>query len=249
MCELLGFSAREPEDIREQLREFYRHSTRHPHGWGIMTDKGLEHGPERAVDSERLRKIVDELEPHRTLLGHIRYATVGSIKKENCHPFTAVDRTGRRWTLIHNGTIYSSSQLVPYMRVQRGDTDSERLFLYLMDKVDDAQVHGELSAEERCFLIESLVAEVAPRNKLNLMLWDGELLYIHKNMEETMRYRRLGSGYIFATTPVDGGDWRTVPIAQLLAYRDGELVFKGQRHGGIFVPTLQYIRAMDAMNI
>ncbi|MBR1724756.1 MAG: class II glutamine amidotransferase, partial [Ruminococcus sp.] len=115
MCELLGFTAREPVDIRAQLRVFYSHSDKHPHGWGIMHSGGvIEKGKERASDSRPLEWLIGALQPQTTLLGHIRYATVGSIKLKNCHPFSDEDVTGRRWTLIHNGTIYSGSRLIPY---------------------------------------------------------------------------------------------------------------------------------------
>ncbi len=249
MCELLGFSAREPADISEQLRAFYAHSSAHPHGWGIMYDGGIEREAVKASESERLKGLLDKIGEQRVLLAHIRYATVGSIRNENCHPFTKKDITGRQWTLIHNGTIYSSTRLIPYLRTQIGDTDSERVFMYLLDTLNKAQENGPLSAEDRFALVDRFVRELAPRNKLNLMIYDGELLYVHKNMKETMVYRKLGSGYIFATTELDDEHWNKVPTAQVLAFKDGEQVFSGDKHDGIYVETLQFINPMDAMNI
>lgn len=249
MCELLGFSAREPADISEQLRAFYAHSSAHPHGWGIMYDGGIEREAVKASESERLKGLLDKIGEQRVLLAHIRYATVGSIRNENCHPFTKKDITGRQWTLIHNGTIYSSTRLIPYLRTQIGDTDSERVFMYLLDTLNKAQENGPLSAEDRFALVDRFVRELAPRNKLNLLIYDGELLYVHKNMKETMVYRKLGSGYIFATTELDDEHWDKVPTAQVLAFKDGEQVFSGDKHDGIYVETLQYINPMDAMNI
>lgn len=246
MCELLGFSAREPHDIRAQLRTFYTHSVQHPHGYGLMYSGGVVKEPVRAADSDSLHRLVDGLSPQKILLGHIRFATVGSIRPENCHPFYGKDDTGRTWTMIHNGTIYSGRRLISALNRQVGDTDSERLFLFLIRCVNAVRPQ---SAAERFALVDGLVRDIAPRNKLNLMIYDGELLYIHKNMEETMYYRQLGSGYLFATSPVDAEAWQEVPIAQVTAYRDGEQVFAGEVHDGIFVPTLQYITAADAMNI
>lgn len=249
MCELIGFSAAGPTDIIQQLKEFFSHSRTNPHGWGLMYGDEFIKGCEKASDSMMLPILLNRFKPAETVLGHIRFATVGSIKYENCHPFSERDITGRRWTLIHNGTIYSGSRLIPYLKTQMGDTDSERLFRYLIDKLNAAQADGELSQQARCELIDELVHELAPRNKLNLMIYDGELLYIHKNMHDTMKYRRLGSGYIFSTTALDDEQWEDVPIAQLMVYKDGERVYTGSRHEGIFVPTLQYIKAMDAMHI
>ena len=87
------------------------------------------------------------------------------------------------------------------------------------------------------------------RNKLNLMIFDGELLYVHKNMEETMKYCKYASGYIFATKTLDKNKWDDFPTAQLRAYKDGELVFEGEKHGGIFYSNLQSITVTDAMHI
>ena len=249
MCELIGFSAAEPENIKEQLVEFYSHSVRHPHGWGLMYGDRLIKGCERAADSETLERLLEKIKPQKTLVGHIRFATVGSIKGENCHPFTGRDSTGRQWTLIHNGTIYSGVTLIPYHKAQTGDTDSERLFLYLLDSLNKAQKDGELSEQERCEFLDSFVRENSHRNKLNLMIYDGELLYIHKNMKDTMMMRELGSGYLFSTTALDESSWQDVPIAQLLVYKNGEQIFKGTQHNGIFTPALQYIKETDAMHI
>ena len=246
MCELIGFSAREPEDIRAQLRTFYEHSAQHPHGCGLMYSGGIFKEAVRAADSDALRHLVDTLPPQKILLGHIRYATVGSVRSENCHPFSGRDDTGRTWTLIHNGTIYSGKRLISVMHEQTGDTDSERLFLFLLKCVNAVRPQN---AAERFALVDGLVRDIAPRNKLNLMIYDGDLLYIHKNMEDTMYYRRADAGYLFATSPVDAETWQPVPTAQVTAYRDGEGVFAGEPHSGIFIPTLQYITAADAMHI
>ena len=254
MCELFGFTAKEPTDIREYLHQFYSHSVKHPHGWGIMhgTDgqRVIEREAIRALDSGRLPGILESLEPQSVLLGHIRFATVGAVRVENCHPFTARDLSGREWTLIHNGTIYSGRRLIRSVYRQTGDTDSERLFLYLLHCINERQGIGKpLNAEERFALLDGFVQEMAPRNKLNLLIWDGELLYVHKNLQDTLKSRPFGTGMLFSTTPLDADGWQDVPTAQLMAYRAGECVFTGTKHKGVFVPALNYITAWDAMHI
>ena len=54
---------------------------------------------------------------------------------------------------------------------------------------------------------------------------------------------------VFSTERLDDDDWEEIPLARVMAYSKGKLVFEGDEHQGIFVPTLQYIKAMDAMNI
>ncbi|MBR4554520.1 MAG: class II glutamine amidotransferase [Ruminococcus sp.] len=252
MCELLGFSGAERTDLAEVLRLFFAHSDKNPHGWGMMYEKNssiIVREPKKASASTLLEKIMTGLPPQKTLLAHIRYATVGTIKKENCHPFRASDISGRVWTMIHNGTIYSGTGTYRYFKQQSGDTDSERLFMAFMDKINDRLGRGELSERERFALVSEFTAEHAPRNKLNLMLYDGDLLYVHKNMKNTLSCKKFESGLLFTTVPLDNDGWTPMPMAQLVAYRNGSEVYRGERHKGVFIPTLEYITALDAMNI
>ena len=254
MCELFGFTSSEPTDIRSYLQTFYSHSEKHPHGWGILRGEGdsyiLSKEGIKASESRLLAQILETLPPQKNLLAHIRFATVGSIRVENCHPFTGRDLSGRSWTMIHNGTIYSGRKLIRAVYHQSGDTDSERLFLYLLHCINAQQGIGTpLTAEARFALVDGIVQEMAPRNKLNLLLFDGELMYVHKNLEDTLKYKRIGNGVLFSTQALDESGWEDVPIAQLIAFRAGEQIFSGTRHKGVFVPTLEYITAWDAMHI
>lgn len=252
MCELFGFSSKEPRDIREPLREFFSHSIKHPHGWGLMNDKReIIKEPVRAVDSRLIKEVLGNLEKQRAALAHIRLATVGALKLLNCHPYSGRDISGKEWTFIHNGTIYSGRFLAEYLGKQAGDTDSERVFLYMLDKINSAvtKYGNPLSAEQRFKLIDKLVIEVSPRNKLNLIIYDGEFLYAHKNMEDTLYYHQTDNAVTISTLPLDNGEWKNVPTAQLIVFENGEKVFEGTRHNEIFIPTLEYITFLDAMNI
>ncbi|MBQ8967483.1 class II glutamine amidotransferase [Ruminococcus sp.] len=253
MCELLGFSSPDETDIRKVLKAFFAHGKKHPHGWGMMSEnfggRAIVRGAECAADSERLAELIERLQPQKNFLGHIRFATVGSIRLENCHPFTGRDITGREWTMIHNGTIYSGKNLYRYYSSQQGDTDSERLFMALLEEIDRRCEKGVMSEKDRFETVDRFIVENAPRNKLNLMIYDGELMYVHKNLKNTLSYKKLGNGLMFATEPPDDGEWLPFPMAQVIAYRAGKEVWRGERHKGVFVPTLDYITALDAMNI
>ena len=125
MCELLGFSSRRRRNVTPLLREFFSHAERHPHGWGLARFEDasapqIEKEPVKATESETLRRILDEGVEAQTLLGHIRLATVGTIEYANCHPFSETDNSGRVWTLVHNGTIFSGVALNDYRGVQFG---------------------------------------------------------------------------------------------------------------------------------
>jgi glutamine amidotransferase len=203
-----------------------------------------------AAQSRILSGIIDSTQPQKNLLAHIRLATVGSVRNENCHPYSGTDLSGRQWTLIHNGTIYSGKKLIRYMNTQVGDTDSERVFLCMLDEIN-AEISrvGELSRQQRFGIIDAMIAKLSRRNKLNLMIFDGELLYVHKNMKDTLSYKKLDTGYIFATKPIDEGEWHPFPMTQVLAYQSGRCVLTGTKHENVFVPSREYITAMDAMHI
>ncbi|MGN0614182.1 MAG: class II glutamine amidotransferase [Porcipelethomonas sp.] len=253
MCELLGFSSDKAVDVRLYLRTFYHHSVHHPHGWGLMREHcgktEIIKEPVCATGSRILGNIIDQTEPQKNAMAHIRMATVGAIKTENCHPYSGTDNSGRCWTLIHNGTVYSGRRLTRYLNIQSGDTDSERIFLYLLDEINKAQTERPLTAQERFRIVDDLVISLSSRNKLNLIIFDGELMYVHKNMKDTLYYHEDNRSIVFSTKPLDDGKWESFPLAQVCAFHDGEKVFEGTEHGGVYIPTLEYITAMDAMNI
>ena len=154
MCEIYGFSGNREKELNNDLREFYSHACRHPNGWGLaLLDQSV---PEitrevcRADRSELLSELLSLPVTAKTALAHIRLATVGNEDYDNCHPFTAVDHSGRSWTLIHNGTIFESDKLNRYVFRQKGETDSERILLYIVDQINEATAKAkrELSAEE-----------------------------------------------------------------------------------------------------
>lgn len=253
MCELFGASLHVPIELKDYLSEFYSHCDKHPHGWGIMRyhDQSYEviKEPVKASESKILPNIIEKSGKQKNLLAHIRMATVGSIREENCHPYTGVDITGRTWTMIHNGTIYSSGHLFRYMEKQKGDTDSERVLLYLLDLINEEYKKTNAMTEDtRIDIVDKLVRELSKRNKLNLMIFDGEILYIHKNMKNTLSYKELPEGKIFATTPLDE-QFVELPMCKLFAVKDGEFIFESKELTEEFVPTLEYISAMAAMNI
>lgn len=250
MCELLGFTSNHAADIREYLKAFYSHSPQHPHGWGLMREQGgkreLVKEPVCASESCKIADIIEKTQPQTVALAHIRMATIGYVKHENCHPFSGTDYSGRCWTLIHNGTIYSGKRLMKYLHTQTGETDSERIFLALKDEINEKQPR---TLQERFEVVERFVISLAKRNKLNLMIYDGELLYVHQNMKDTLYYKAENGSIIFATVPTDNGKWEKYPLTQLCAFSDGKKVFEGTKHGYVFVPSLEYITALDAMNI
>ncbi|MCD8046061.1 MAG: class II glutamine amidotransferase [Clostridiales bacterium] len=247
MCELFGVCVRQPVECRDYLREFYRHSCRHPNGWGLAILDGnsavIEKEPLEADKSSYLHERLTVPVEGRLILAHIRYATIGNVEYKNCHPFSGADCTGRRWTLIHNGTIFEYDPLNRYVERQVGDTDSERIFLFLLDEVNRrTRSEGKLDAEKRFQLLDELVADMAKGNKLNLVISDGEYMYVHTNYENSLNFRKRRGQVIFSTEPLGRDVWEPIPMIILLAWRNGELVYTGTNRGQVFEDNEENMR-------
>ena len=240
MCELLGISAKERRAFNAVLREFFSHAEKNPHGWGLARlscPPQIDKEPCKATTSERLRGLLDAGIEERTLLAHIRFATVGNLEYANCHPFTASDGSGRVWTLIHNGTIFSSDALNAYIGVQTGTTDSERILLHLVACIDREQARAghPLDAAERFDVLAAEIAALADGNKVNLLFYDGEVMYAHTNLKETLYYCQDGDALIFSTKPLSTGTWEPVPFTRLVAVQDGTFIREAPPHGHEYV--------------
>lgn len=252
MCELLGLTSANETLMEDYLDTFFSHSDLNPHGWGMMYEKdgvfNTVKEPVKALNSRFLHSLTKSLPPQKTMLAHIRLATVGNIKPDNCHPFSDEDISGRRWTMIHNGTIYSAVNDYRYYKFQSGETDSERLFLSFMDYMNDSISKHKTTERERFETVNEFVITHASKNKLNLMLFDSELLYVHKNLKNTLSFKRIDGGIIISTRPLDDGTWIPFPMAQVIGYKNGSEIYKGNRHRWVFVPSEEYIAAMKAIN-
>ena len=197
MCEMLGISARRRLPANAILREFFSHAEQHPHGWGLA--RFSEHGvpsvekePVKATASVYLKHRLDWPIEERTLLAHIRLATVGTMEYANCHPFVCEDNRGRIWTLVHNGTVFNGNILNGYMGIQFGDTDSERVLIHLVEQINLEQIrlHRALSEQERFSALSEAIADLADGNKLNLLIFDGEVMYAHTNFRDSLHMWR-----------------------------------------------------------
>lgn len=238
MCELFGSSGKDIVDVSDFLKVFYSHSKEHPHGWGLArwdanNKPCIIKSSRKASDDKSLSNILCSEIKAKTVLAHIRFATIGNISKHNSHPFWGTDKSGRQWTFIHNGTIFSGVELIKYEYRQNGSTDSERVFLYLLDKINENIIKNKrkLSIMERTKIIEDSIKKIANRNKLNLIIYDEEVMYVHTNMKNTLYTVKKNDRRYFSTTPLTQNDnWENVPMMRLFAYKDGKKIYTGTKH-------------------
>ena len=236
MCELFGVNSKPRIKVNRYLKTFFSHSEIHRHGWGMAllyrNAASIEKEPVSANQSNYLRERIKAPIVVSNMMAHIRLASVGRVLWGNSHPFVRSDNSGRSWTLGHNGTIFDFPALDKYRETQEGQTDSERILLYIIDKIDERQneLHRPLDEQERFLFVEELVTTLSIGNKLNLLIWDGENMYVHTNYAETLHMLRKGSDtLLFSTKPLTVEDWQPVPFLRLLVFREGELIFEGEK--------------------
>lgn len=149
MCRLYGFHANEPTRIEcslihaqnalmaQSIRD--REGLTHGHGWGVAGYPDgvpfVEKQAWAAYDGEHFKKTASRVYA-RTVVAHVRRATVGIPALENTHPFEH-----GRWLLAHNGTIGAFDSIRHAMLEEmedlhrnevHGTTDSEHIFRFLL---------------------------------------------------------------------------------------------------------------------
>lgn len=202
-------------------------------GWGI----GFYQGGEvlmrrRPIDDHAAIDVAKVASDVRTdlLLGHVRSATVGTLRTENTHPFRY-----RQWLFAMTGTLSSFDSIrerlfssVPeFLRSSiRGETDAEILFYVFLSFLHDAgRLNDAVTAPSQVrealrssvAVVDGMAAEVggAP-SQVNVMLSDGENLFaLHRGAQ--MGYRVFaGKGDADALIGDDLGLRRKTPeLAQM----------------------------------
>ena len=293
MCELFGVSSIRTIHLNGLLEEFFSHGREHPHGWGMAFFNAygvaLEKEPSPSFKSLYLKHRLTVPIDTAAFIAHIRLATKGSLEYQNTHPFVRKDKTGRTWTLAHNGTIFDCDILNKYVRSQSGSTDSERILMYIVDRINAAiskkidktiditldqtidetlndksnktasLQHGsnappstkdatcessELTAGERFAVVDSVIHEITPENKVNLLLYDGELLYAHTNYKDSLHYSQRDGGVILSTRPLSTLRWSKVPMNTLLAFKEGRVEYTGVPHKNEFFDSEEKMRLL-----
>ncbi len=245
MCRLYALHANEPTRVecglvkaQNALMAQSRKDTQgfaHAHGWGVadyadgppMIEKQLWaafHGEHFAKKAARIYA--------RTVVAHVRRATVGEISIENTHPFHHGN-----WIFAHNGTIPNFDQLRfkmldhmdPLHRSEiKGSTDSEHIFRYLLSlqlQQPERGLMGNLHDAVRHVL--SWSAEIDPKAKvgLNIVLTDGEHL-VGARMNRSLFY--LQRDYVFACPICGKSHVHHKPKAE---YRSIEIASEPVTHG------------------
>jgi len=251
MCQLLGAVGQTQNNLTNVLRIFAQGSQIHKHGWGLAhlmpEETRIIKAPEQADQSPLFAEILKRGFWAQNAFVHLRYATVGDIDAHNTHPFSCRDNTGREWVLMHQGTLFDFNPASGYFYTQSGNTDSERILLYLVDQINtSATEHGGfLNAAQRFDVLDTEIRKMAPGNKLNLAIYDAEQIYLHSNYKNSLYLcNRMGT-LIFCTYPLlDTETWHKLPLNSLYALKDGKIVKSGTPHNSTYIDTEEDIKRL-----
>lgn len=258
MCQLLGMSCQEPATINFSLEGFQARgglTDEHKDGWGIafFAARGCQifrdHQP--AAHSPLIDDIKAQQIKSQTILAHIRKATFGDVNLRNCHPFQR-KLWGQTWVFTHNGDLHNFHPPLTGRYVPVGETDSERAFCYLLERLEHffpaATAENLPSASLLHAALQTVSREIAVHGSFNIMLSNGDLLFTHCSTQLAYVERRYPftqvtlvdsdtsldlSAYnsaddrmvIIATKPLTCDEaWTSYQPGQTLMFREGLIV-------------------------
>jgi predicted glutamine amidotransferase len=224
----------------------------HSDGWGISCyQRGGVHWARQskpAYGDVRFEEMIRRCRG-KTIVAHVRRASRGIVKIENCHPFV----TGH-WTFVHNGTLTALDALretltdeigEPLRSQIMGETDSELIFYWLMQRlIDGHAIRGDHCVslkrtrsifaggvkllDQRNSLVQS-ATESPGVARLNFILTNGSMLIgsrlrnslyvLHEDLTHPTGPPRRSIAV--ASEPTDGRKWKEVPDGSVYTISSG----------------------------
>lgn len=231
MCEVYGFCGSKSIKLNKYTDEFWLHSRVHRDGFGFyLADKNeLYVNPQSAI--QNFTKLSKKSFTSKLALCHIRFKTHGDAKMENCHPFSKYDIRGTKWTLIHNGYIEDNDTTVALSAIQDGETDSERILMYLVEHVNRLYEHAWLISNNDLnkYIHKKLsmaIDKLSSLGKVNLIFTDdlSNNMYVYMNHPNTLFYLKTDDGYHISTTKLSDESWLPVPPYKLHVFNNGSKI-------------------------
>lgn len=175
----------------------------HHDGWGMVSyfrnkfPEYIEREPHSVTqDQEHFKngsKLIERSKCRMALI-HFRKISVGKPMISNTHPFLY-----KEWAFCHNGTIFDSEK-IPLLNLKpSGTTDSERFFLYIMEKLDKIGQDFKLRSVEMKKTIDEIMSKFE-HTSLTFLLTNGETIYAYRECDP--KYQDY---YTLYTTQTDGG--------------------------------------------
>ena len=226
MCRMFGLVAARPVSLRQLLRDAPRSlrelSQQHPDGWGLamraQVDDAwqVQRGTACAARCSEFEELAERVEA-RLVIAHIRQRTVGPIAISNTHPFQR-----GAFVFAHNGTLTNLDPILARTSPARsaevvGDTDSERLFAFVLTRIDEA---GEITAGVSAAVRE--LHTIPELGSANFLLSCGSALYAHRLgrplctlVRHGVAESRRAAAVVVASEPLTTETWHELPERSL----------------------------------
>ncbi len=229
MCDFIVVNSKKHFKIDKYLAEVVRRRRllkENEHGWGVFFDDGenwvLMKEPLPAWTSPFFlwfenRKFDVKV---RTLIIHVRKATHGKISWFNTHPFIR-ELNGKKYAFAHKGDV---SKYLEKMKLKKlkpsGQTDSEHLFLYILEQIEDYD--NLLEASD---VISELGDKIEFENRINFFLYDGEYLVVFDGRDnEPLYYESNKDLFIASSEEFREAEMGQIGESRLLVVKDGKII-------------------------
>lgn len=254
MCQLLGMNCNVPTDICFSFTGFQKRGGEtdvHADGWGIAFFEGkgvrLFLDPQPSATSS-IAELVRHYPIHSlNVIAHIRKATQGVVSLENTHPFQR-ELWGQYWVYAHNGNLPQFQPELDGSFVPVGNTDSERIFCWLLQSLRQRFDDRPPAREELFAALHELIYPLSGMGIFNFLLSNGDCLFAHCSTELSYIVRRAPFNVahlkdedvmvdfsevttpddrvaVIATQPLtDNEEWISMPPGSLWLFHDGEVV-------------------------
>ncbi|RMB00050.1 class II glutamine amidotransferase [Hydrogenothermus marinus] len=271
MCELLGIAFNKPIKPTLSFRGFRHRGEINPHGWGIAyypdTSVQVIKEPIKAGESSLSEFIKNYPRiKSKIFISHVRYTSVGSKSHMNTHPFQR-ELNGKEFVFAHNGTLHNYKRLSTGRFRPVGETDSEHIFCYILNRIEERNINRWTSEDFRW--LWDLLKTINKKGTFNCIFSDGEhlfcyhdeksyngLCFVHRkapfntvrledeDFEINLSEEKEPSqkGFIIATRPLTNERWENFHAGELIVFRNGNIVFSSSnRDAKQFSTTLNEI--------
>ncbi|MEO0238137.1 MAG: class II glutamine amidotransferase [candidate division WOR-3 bacterium] len=168
MCQLLGVCSNKEVDVKFSLKEFQYRGKKNNHGWGFAFFENGKWEILKKPDSLEKEDITKKEFTFKSkiIIGHVRLASCGAQNHDNTHPFKI-----NNWIFAHNGTVNINNLSLKILE-PKGKTDSEHIFCYLLEKIQNNTKEIEKILEKESDVIKRY-------GRLNFLISDGRKLYAY----------------------------------------------------------------------